>query len=129
MKILEALESWEFIASSFIIYVLCQFLIGVIFSGDLWQVTAGFRFRIKKVIEMGLPVILGLAAGYLLELPVPALMGPEIMARAIYYGFSGGLSAIVHGAVETVFPSIVAKVVNNIKNSVSSSGSSQPPTS
>lgn len=126
MKIIEALSSWEFLASSFIIYSLCQFLIGILFSADIWQVTSGFRFRIKKVIEMGLPVILGLIGGYLLNLPLPELMGPDAMARSVYYGFSGGLSAIVHGAVETVFPSIVAKVVNNIKTTISPSSGSPP---
>ena len=118
MKILNDLMDISFIGTAFAIYIISQFALGLIFIADAAQTSTGVLGRLKKLLEMAFPVILGGTLGYFVALPGPELIVIDPIARSIYFSFAGGLSALVHGAVETTFPQIIARMFSNLKNSI-----------
>lgn len=118
MKLILDLLSWSFVAVSFIIYVITQFILGLVFVGDSWQVQSGPKYRLRKLLELGIPTILGMLIGYLIEIPAPDVIFPDPIARTIYFGFAGGASPMVHTGVEAIFPSIATKVGDYIRGMI-----------
>lgn len=121
MKLILDLLSWSFVAVSFIIYVITQFILGLIFVGDSWQVQSGPKYRLRKLLELGIPTIMGMFIGYIIEVPAPDVIFSDPIARAIYFGFAGGASPMVHTGVEAIFPSIASKIGEYIRGMIPSS--------
>lgn len=130
MKVILDLLDWSFVAVSFIIYIITQFVLGLIFVGEDWQVTSGTKYRLRKLLELGIPTLIGLFVGYWIVIPSPEAIQIDPIARCIYFGFAGGASPMIHTGVEAIFPSIVAKVGDYFKGLIpSNSSSTQSPPS
>ena len=127
MKVLLELVHWSFLAVASIIYLLSQFILGLIFVGDEWQTTSGTKYRLRKVIEQGLPVIMGMIAGYIFPIPCSDSFFHEPLARAIYFGFAGGAAPYVHTAMDMSFPSLISGLLNAIRNALPGSNNNSPP--